>query len=314
MKKTKVIAVVGPTASGKTSLGIHLAQKLNGEVVSGDSMQIYKDMNIATAKPTEEEMQGIKHHLIGFVNPEDEYSVASFCSDAKRAVEDIASRGKTPILVGGTGLYIDSFINNTEFFDNANSKAVRDELYKELNENGIEGLYNELLSVDSEAAKKIHPNNEVRVIRALEIYRLTGKSLTEQNKCSHENESPYESLYIGISYKDREKLYERINRRVDLMCDMGLLEEAKEFYKKHPSQTAVNAIGYKELKPYLDGEKTLQECLEHLKQSTRRYAKRQLTWFNRNEKINWVYPDMYNDINELYLKAETLAEKFLKGE
>ncbi len=314
MKKTKVIAVVGPTASGKTSLGIHLAQKLNGEVVSGDSMQIYKDMNIATAKPTEEEMQGIKHHLIGFVNPEDEYSVASFCSDAKRAVEDIASRGKTPILVGGTGLYIDSFINNTEFFDNANSKAVRDELYKELNENGIEGLYNELLSVDSEAAKKIHPNNEVRVIRALEIYRLTGKSLTEQNKCSHENESPYESLYIGIRYKDREKLYERINRRVDLMCDMGLLEEAKEFYKKHPSQTAVNAIGYKELKPYLDGEKTLQECLEHLKQSTRRYAKRQLTWFNRNEKINWVYPDMYNDINELYLKAETLAEKFLKGE
>ena len=314
MKKTKIIVVVGPTASGKTSLGIHLAQKLGGEVVSGDSMQIYKDMNIATAKPTEEEMQGVKHHLIGFVNPEDEYSVASFCSDAKRVVEDIASRGKTPVLVGGTGLYIDSFINNTEFFDNANSKTVRAELYKELNENGIEKLYNELLSVDSEAAKKIHPNNEVRVIRALEIYRLTGKNLTEQNKCSHENESPYEPLYIGISYKDREKLYERINKRVDLMYDTGLLEETKEFYKKHPSQTAVNAIGYKELKPYLDGEKTLEECLEHLKQSTRRYAKRQLTWFNRNEKINWVYPDLYNDINELYLKTDALTEKFLKGE
>ena len=314
MKKTKIIVVVGPTASGKTSLGIHLAQKLGGEVVSGDSMQIYKDMNIATAKPTEEEMQGVKHHLIGFVNPEDEYSVASFCSDAKRVVEDIASRGKTPVLVGGTGLYIDSFINNTEFFDNANSKTVRAELYKELNENGIEKLYNELLSVDSEAAKKIHPNNEVRVIRALEIYRLTGKNLTEQNKCSHENESPYKPLYIGISYKDREKLYERINKRVDLMYDTGLLEETKEFYKKHPSQTAVNAIGYKELKPYLDGEKTLEECLEHLKQSTRRYAKRQLTWFNRNEKINWVYPDLYNDINELYLKTDALTEKFLKGE
>ena len=314
MKKTKIIVVVGPTASGKTSLGIHLAQKLGGEVVSGDSMQIYKDMNIATAKPTEEEMQGVKHHLIGFVNPEDEYSVASFCSDAKRVVEDIASRGKTPVLVGGTGLYIDAFINNTEFFDNANSKTVRAELYKELNENGIEKLYNELLSVDSEAAKKIHPNNEVRVIRALEIYRLTGKNLTEQNKSSHENESPYEPLYIGISYKDREKLYERINKRVDLMYDTGLLEETKEFYKKHPSQTAVNAIGYKELKPYLDGEKTLEECLEHLKQSTRRYAKRQLTWFNRNEKINWVYPDLYNDINELYLKTDALTEKFLKGE
>ena len=182
MRKTKIIVVVGPTASGKTALGIHLAKKFNGEVISGDSMQIYKDMNIATAKPTEEEMQGVKHHLIGFVNPEDEYSVASFCNDAKKAVEDITFRNKTPILVGGTGLYIDSFINNTEFFDNANSKEVREELYKELNESGIEKLYNELLSIDSEAAKKIHPNNEVRVIRSLEIYRLTGKNLTEQNK------------------------------------------------------------------------------------------------------------------------------------
>ena len=314
MKKTKVIVVVGPTASGKTSLGIHLAKKFNGEVISGDSMQIYEDMNIATAKPTEEEMQGVKHHLIGFVNPETEYSVASFCSDAKKIVDDIVSRNKTPILVGGTGLYIDSFINNTEFFDNANSKEVREELYKELDEYGIEKLYNELLSVDSEAAKKIHPNNEVRVISALEIYRLTGKNLTEQNKCSHENESPYEPLYIGICYKDREKLYERINKRVDIMCDLGLLKETKDFYKKHPSQTAVNAIGYKELKPFLDGEKTLEECLMHLKQSTRRYAKRQLTWFNRNEKINWVYPDLYDDLNELFNETDTLVEKFLKGE
>ncbi|MBQ6936745.1 MAG: tRNA (adenosine(37)-N6)-dimethylallyltransferase MiaA [Clostridia bacterium] len=314
MSKTKIIVVVGPTASGKTALGIHLAQKFNGEVVSGDSMQIYKDMNIATAKPTEEEMQGVKHHLIGFVNPEDEYSVASFCSDAKRVVEEIVSRNKTPILVGGTGLYIDSFINNTCFFDDANSKEVREKLYRELNEYGIEKLYNELLLVDSEAAKKIHPNNEVRVIRALEIYRITGKNLTEQNKCSHETESPYEPLYIGISYKDRERLYERINKRVDLMCDAGLLDETREFYKKHPSQTAVNAIGYKELKPYLDGEKSLEECLTHLKQSTRRYAKRQLTWFNRNEKINWVYPDLYNDVNELFIETDILAEKFLKGE
>ena len=314
MRKTKIIVVVGPTASGKTALGIHLAKKFNGEVISGDSMQIYKDMNIATAKPTEEEMQDVKHHLIGFVNPEDEYSVASFCNDAKKAVKDITLRGKTPILVGGTGLYIDSFVNNTEFFDNANSKDVREELYKELNEFGIEKLYNELLSIDSEAAKKIHPNNEVRVIRALEIYRITGKNLTEQNKVSHENESPYEPLYIGISYKDREKLYERINKRVDIMCDTGLLEETKEFFLKHPSQTAVNAIGYKELKPYLDKEKTLEECLLHLKQSTRRYAKRQLTWFNRNERINWVYPDLYNDLNELFCKTDNLVEEFLKGE
>lgn len=314
MKKTKVIVIVGPTASGKTALGIHIAKRFNGEVVSGDSMQIYENMDIATAKPTKEEMDGIKHHLIGFVNPKDEYSVASFCEDAKKAVAEITEKGKVPVIVGGTGLYIDSFINNVTFFENANSEKVRTELYNELKEFGIEKLYNELLSVDSEAAKKIHPNNEVKVIRALEIYRSTGKNLTEQNKQSHKNESEYEPLYIGVSYKDREKLYERINKRVDIMLRTGLLEETKEFYKKYASKTAVNAIGYKELKPFIDGEKTLEECVDHLKQSTRRYAKRQLTWFNRNDKINWVYPDSYEDIHSLYNEAERLTEKFLKGE
>ena len=314
MNKTKVIVVVGPTASGKTALGINIAKKFNGEVVSGDSMQIYENMDIATAKPTIEEMDGIKHHLIGFVNPKDEYNVASFCEDAKKAVTEITKKGKTPVIVGGTGLYIDSFINNVTFFDNASSDEVRKNLYKELEEFGIEKLYNELLTVDGEAAKKIHPNNEVRVIRALEIYRLTGKNLTEQNKRSHDNESDYEALYIGIAYKDREKLYERINKRVDIMLEKGLLEEAKDFYKEYASKTAVNAIGYKELKPFLDQEKSLEECVESLKQSTRRYAKRQLTWFNRNEKINWVYPDSYKDINLLYNEAERLVEKFLKGE
>jgi len=314
MDKIKVIVIVGPTASGKTALGIHIAKRFNGEVVSGDSMQIYENMDIATAKPTVEEMDGIKHHLIGFVNPESEYSVASFCEDAKNAVNEITEKGKIPVLVGGTGLYIDSFINNVTFFDNANSEKVRNELYKELEEYGIEKLYNELLSVDSEAAKKIHPNNEVRVIRALEIYRLTGETLTEQNKRSHDINSIYEPIFIGISYKDREKLYERINKRVDIMMENGLLEEAKEFYKSYASKTAVNAIGYKELKPFIDGEKSLNDCLEKLKQSTRRYAKRQLTWFNRNEKINWVYPDSYKNTDELYKEAEGLVEKFLKGE
>lgn len=314
MDKTKVIVIVGPTASGKTALGIHIAKRFNGEIVSGDSMQIYENMDIATAKPTEEEMDGIKHHLIGFVKPTAEYSVASFCENARVAVNEITGKGKIPVLVGGTGLYIDSFINNITFFDNANSEKVRNELYKELEEFGIEKLYNELLSVDSEAAKKIHPNNEVRVIRALEIYRLTGETLTEQNKRSHDVESEYEPIYIGISYKDREKLYDRINKRVDIMMKNGLLEEAKEFYKNYASKTAVNAIGYKELKPFIDGEKTLEECLEKLKQSTRRYAKRQLTWFNRNEKINWVYPDTYKDTDELYKEIERLVGKFLKGE
>ena len=314
MDKTKVIVIVGPTASGKTALGIHIAKRFNGEVVSGDSMQIYENMDIATAKPTTEEMDGIRHHLIGFVNPVNEYSVASFCEDAKNAVNEIIAKGKIPVLVGGTGLYIDSFINNVTFFENANSQEVRNALYKELEEFGIEKLYNELLSVDGEAAKKIHPNNEVRVIRALEIYRLTGETLTEQNKRSHNTASEYEPLYIGISYKDREKLYERINQRVDIMLRNGLLEEAKDFYNKYASKTAVNAIGYKELKPFIDGEKTLDECVEHLKQSTRRYAKRQLTWFNKNEKINWVYPDVYNNKDELYEEAERLVRNFLKGE
>lgn len=314
MKKTKVIVIVGPTASGKTSLGIHIAKQFGGEVISGDSMQIYEKMDIATAKPTAEEMDGVKHHLIGFVNPQDEYSVASFCEDAKKAVSEIKEKGKVPIIVGGTGLYIDSFINNITFFQDASSEKIREELYNELNEFGIEKLYNELISVDSEAAKKIHPNNEVKVIRALEIYRTTGKNLTEQNEQSHQSESEYEPLYIGISYKDREKLYDRINKRVDIMCDNGLLDEAKEFYKEYASKTAVNAIGYKELKPFIDGEKTLEECANHLKQSTRRYAKRQLTWFNRNERINWVYPDTYEDISLLYDEAERLVEEFLKGE
>lgn len=314
MKKTKVIVIVGPTASGKTSLGIHIAKQFGGEVISGDSMQIYKKMDIATAKPTAEEMDGVKHHLIGFVNPQDEYSVASFCEDAKKAVSEIKEKGKVPIIVGGTGLYIDSFINNITFFQDASSEKIREELYNELNEFGIEKLYNELISVDSEAAKKIHPNNEVKVIRALEIYRTTGKNLTEQNEQSHQSESEYEPLYIGISYKDREKLYDRINKRVDIMLENGLLDEAKEFYKEYASKTAVNAIGYKELKPFIDGEKTLEECANHLKQSTRRYAKRQLTWFNRNERINWVYPDTYEDISLLYDEAERLVEEFLKGE
>ena len=314
MKKTKVIVIVGPTASGKTTLGIHIAKQVGGEVISGDSMQIYKKMDIATAKPTAEEMDGVKHHLIGFVNPQDEYSVASFCEDAKKAVSEIKEKGKVPIIVGGTGLYIDSFINNITFFQDASSEKIREELYNELNEFGIEKLYNELISVDSEAAKKIHPNNEVKVIRALEIYRTTGKNLTEQNEQSHQSESEYEPLYIGISYKDREKLYDRINKRVDIMLEKGLLDEAKEFYKEYASKTAVNAIGYKELKPFIDGEKTLEECANHLKQSTRRYAKRQLTWFNRNERINWVYPDTYEDISLLYNEAERLVEKFLKGE
>ncbi len=314
MKKTKVIVVVGPTASGKTALGIHLAKKFGGEIISADSMQIYKGMNIATAKPTKEEQESIPHHLIDFLDVKTEYSVAKFCSDAKKTVNVITNAGNIPIIVGGTGLYIDSFINNTTFLEDNNKSEVRELLCKELKENGIKHLYEKLCKIDAEAANKIHPNNEVKVIRALEIFMTTGKTLTEQNKLSHTEESSYLPLFIGINYKDRNVLYERINKRVDLMLLNGLLDETKDFYENYASKTAVNAIGYKELKPYLDNEKTLQECVEELKKSTRHYAKRQITWFKRNEKINWVYPDEYNNFSELSAEVDLMTEEFLKGE
>jgi tRNA dimethylallyltransferase len=314
MSQNKIIVIGGPTASGKSALAIDVALAVNGVAVNCDSMQVYSHMPIISACPTKEDKDIVEHRLFEIYHPSVRGNVVDWLHLAVQTIKDIWSQNKIPVVVGGTGLYIDSFLNNTTFFDNANSQKVREELYKELKERGIDALYNELLEIDSEAAKKIHPNNEVRVIRALEVYRLTGKTLTEQNAQSHKNESVYEPLYIGIAYKDREILYNRINKRVDLMMEAGLLEEAKSFYKEFASQTAVNAIGYKELKPYLSGEKTLNECLEHLKQSTRRYAKRQLTWFNRNENINWVYPDEYDNLEKLYEKATQIAEDFMKGD
>ena len=310
--KRKAVVVIGPTASGKTALGVHIAEKFNGEVISADSMQIYKGMNVATAKPTVEEMHGIKHHLIDFLDVDDTYSVSAFCEDANRVFDDIYNRGKLPVIVGGTGLYVDSFLTNTTFLDNASSDEVRVALKKELDENGAEFMYSKLKKVDSDAAEKIHPNNTVRVLRALEVFVSTGKTISEQTAMSHETESDIEPLYIGITFNDREKLYERINRRVDLMLTMGLEDEAREFFNSNPSKTAVNAIGCKELKPYFDGEKSLNECVEDLKKSTRHYAKRQLTWFRKNENINWVYPDDYENQEDMLKDVFEIIKEFLK--
>ncbi|MBQ8183954.1 MAG: tRNA (adenosine(37)-N6)-dimethylallyltransferase MiaA [Clostridia bacterium] len=311
--KRKAIVVVGPTASGKTSLGIHICKKFNGEVISADSMQIYKGLEISTAKPTPDETDGIKHHLIDFLDVMDNYSVSSYCKDANCVFDDIISRGKLPVIVGGTGLYIDSFLTNTEFIDSANSEEIRNELKSQLEKFGCEYMHNKLMVIDPVAAEKIHPNNTVRVLRALEVYKTTGVTITQQNLDSHKVESDIEPLYIGISYNDREKLYERINRRVDVMLSKGLLNEAKAFFDSNPSKTAFNSIGCKELKPYFDNEKTLDECIEQLKRSTRRYAKRQLTWFKRNNDINWVYPDLCdNDV--LFDDVDSLIKKFLEGE
>lgn len=310
-EKIKVIAVVGPTASGKTSLGIELAKEFGGEIVSADSMQIYKGMNIATAKPDEKERDGVKHYLMDFLSPESEYSVASFCSDAKNAVREIVKKGKVPIIVGGTGLYVDSFIQNISFFDETDKSEIREKLSWRLENEGIDVLYEELLKADPEAAKKIHKNNTVKVLRALEVFYGEGKTISEQVKLSHKNPSPYDALYVGITCKDRENLYSRINRRVDIMLENGLLKEAEEFYLGKLSATSVNAIGYKELKPFIDGEKSLFECVEHLKQSTRRYAKRQLTWFKRNKDTKWFYSDEYDLKEDMYKEIKALVNEFL---
>ena len=309
----KAIVVVGPTASGKTSLGIHICKEFSGEVISCDSMQIYKQMSISTAKPTIEEMDGIPHHLIDFLDVTESYSVSDYCADARVAFEDVLSRDKLPVFVGGTGLYIDSFISNATFLNGATSDEVRHQLEIELDEKGPEEMHRILSQVDPQAASNIHPNNTKRVLRALEVYRTTGMTITQQSEMSHSEASDIEPLFIGITYNNRELLYDRINRRVDLMVENGLIDEAKALYSGEYSKTAVASIGCKELKPYLDGERTLEECVERLKMNTRRYAKRQLTWFRRNESIHWFYPDLCTD-NELYNQVNTLIKDFLAGE
>lgn len=311
--KKKAIVVVGATASGKTALGVHIAKKFNGEVISADSMQIYKGMDIATAKPTADEMDGIKHHLIDFVDVKNQYSVSNYCDDAKIIFNKVVESGKIPVIVGGTGLYIDSFLSNTKFFEAASSDSIRQQLLLEADKNGIESLYEQLKEIDPDAAVNIHPNNIVRVVRALEIYKTTGKTLTEQNRLSHTVESDIEPLYIGINYADRENLYKRINLRVDLMLEAGLLEESKEFFKINPSKTAFNAIGYKELKPFIDGNLSYDVCVDNLKRETRRYAKRQITWFKRNKNINWVFSDKLSK-EELFKSVDELINDFLGGD
>ena len=289
-EKIPVLAVVGPTASGKTALSIALAKALDGEIISADSMQIYKGMDIASAKPTKEERAGIPHHMMGVVSPETPYSVADYVKDAGKAIADVWNRKKCPILVGGTGLYVDSLLSGTRFIPSPTDLELRKELQAQYDALGGEAMLQKLKAFDPESAARLHPNNNKRIIRAFEVYRLTGKTMTEALENSHSEPSRYKPVYIGINFADRAVLYDRINRRVDLMLENGLLDEAKDFFE-HTNATAAQAIGYKELKPYFDGEVTLDEAEERLKQVTRNYAKRQLTWFKRNPEIHWLYPD-----------------------
>lgn len=305
MEKTKIICVVGATASGKTDLAVKLAKAVDGEIISADSMQVYKNMPIATAVATKEEQDGVVHHLVEFLDADQTFSVADFVERAKVLIDEITARGRVPIVAGGTGLFVDSLVKNISFSEVGSNAEIRNELAEKSNEE----LYERLLKLDPNAAEDIHPNNRKRVIRALELC-MSGTSKTEQNENSMLIDSPYDALYIGIGYKDRQKLYDRINKRVDLMLEAGLENEARQMLGKQ-GLTARQAIGHKELQPYIDGKITLDEATENLKRETRRYAKRQLTWFRRNENINWLYADEMSR-DELVNKAVDLAKNHLK--
>lgn len=304
--KKKIIVVAGATASGKTALGIALAKAVNGEIISADSMQVYKGMPIATAAPTDEEKQTVPHHLVEFLNPDERFSVACWCDLARAEIDEITERGHVPVIVGGTGLFIDSLVDNVIFEE----IPVDTELRQRLMEKSEDDLYNELLELDPKAAENIHKNNKKRVVRALELY-YAGSSKTQQNINSRKTQSPYESLYFFINYCDRQKLYDRINKRVDLMLDLGIIGEARDCMDKYTG-TSAQAIGHKELMPYLKGTDSLENCVNKLKQETRRYAKRQITWFKRRENAVILQPDTL-DYGDMTKQAVKMCEEFLNG-
>ena len=298
MQKHKVIVICGPTASGKTALSIELAKQLNGEIVSCDSMQIYKDMTIGTAKPTQEEMQGIKHYLIDFVSPDERYSVANYKKDAKNAIREIISKGKMPIVVGGTGLYLDSLIYEIDYNEIEIDEEYRNYLEKISEEQGLQTLYEKAKTIDPNSISKISPNDKKRIFRVLEIYHSTGKTKTQLEEES-KSEPEFDYKVFAINW-EREKLYERINKRVDIMIKQGLIEEVqnvKNKYNKFP--TAMQGLGYKEVVDYLNGNYSKEEMIEKIKLETRHYAKRQFTWFRKNKQTIWINgeDDIQKNIN-----------------
>ena len=308
-EKIPVLAVVGPTASGKTALGVMLAQKYHGEVVSADSMQIYTGLDIATAKPTAEERQGVPHHLIGCVPMDVSFSVADYLALAKPLITQIAGRKHLPIVVGGTGLYVSSLLSNVQLAPTKQNPEMRQEFLAYAAEHGNEALHARLAALDPVAAHEIHPNNLVRVVRALEICLSTGKTSTDCKKESHSQPSPYRSLIIGLTYADRDLLYARINARVEQMVRDGLVEEAYAVYQNESLRTAYHAIGYKELIPYFENAMSLQECIDKIKQETRRYAKRQLTWFRKNDAVQWIILDKFDKKQEILEKSQKIIAK-----
>lgn len=307
--KPPILVVAGPTASGKTALGIALAKLYDGEVVSADSMQIYKGMDIATAKPTIEEMDNIPHHLISFVDRNESFSVAEYVKLAYQKIDDIHNRGKLPIVVGGTGLYITSMMDNIQFQEIETSQEVRDRLLLEAQTYGKKYLLDRLYTIDIETAKTLHENNIGRVIRALEVYELTGKTMSQLKVESRSVETPYRWLPFGINFEDRSILYDRINKRVDIMVQNGLIEECLSVYNQGSMKTSNQAIGYKELIPYFQNNSSLESCIECIKQETRHYAKRQLTWFRKDNRINWIMADNFDTIHKFIDFCEKVIAK-----
>ena len=286
--KPTVIVICGPTASGKTKLSIELAKEINGEIVSCDSMQIYKEMDIGTAKPTVQEMQGVKHYLIDFVSPDERYSVADYKKDSKKAINEIIKKGKIPIVVGGTGLYIDSLIYEIEYQEIEFDEEYRKLLESRVEKEGLKAIYEEAKKIDEVAIEKISPNDKKRILRILEIYHATGKNKTEQEIQSRKKEVEYDYHVYALNW-DRQILYERINQRVDIMVENGLVQEVEKIYKKYKKfPTAMQGLGYKEVVEYLEGKCTKDEMIEKIKMETRRYAKRQMTWFRKNKQTIWL--------------------------
>ena len=301
MTRQKIIAIVGPSSSGKTALSVSLAKEINGEIISVDSRQIYKGLDIGSAKPTIGERHGIVHHMMDIIEVTEPFTVADFCDEANKIIEDIISRGKVPILAGGTGLYFRTLLQDFDL----PRVAPNEKLREELNEKSCEELYNMLLEKDYDIAQKIHFNNKVKIVRALEVCISLGIPMSKAQK---KKESPYDVLWIGLNTQDREFLYERINKRVDIMLSQGLEKEAKDLFEKYgENNILLNTIGYQEFFPYFKGETDFSSAIELLKQNTRRYAKRQISWFNANKDINWFDIKSAN-VNEIinFVKKKNL--------
>lgn len=312
-EKIPVIAVVGPTATGKTALGIGLARRFGGEIVSCDSMQIYRGLPIGTAQPDQEELAQAPHHLVGFLDVGEPFSVSDYVNLAGRTITEIAGRGKLPILVGGTGLYARSLLRGFSFEESARDDSLREALFREAEERGPEALYRRLQEQDPVAAGEIHPHNVKRVIRALEYIQLSGEPFSRQAARSKEAQSPYRYVMLVLGFRDRQKLYQRIDRRVDRMLELGLLKEAEDFYRRckegRTPPTAAQAIGYKELFPYFAGEVPLEQAVEDIKRESRRYAKRQITWFAREENAVPLYLDELDGPEDLLEAAVRILEE-----